>query len=95
VAEVISRPRYFEEHTAQRLEGLTEELGAAVTEQALTSILEQIVFETGAARRAPRHAVTEVIETVARELIVVLERSPALGSRFAGSERFDSARLSG
>ena len=29
------------------------------------------------------------------ELIVVLERSPALGSRFAGSERFDSARLSG
>jgi hypothetical protein len=70
VAEVISRPRYFEEHTAHRLEGLTEELGAAVTEQALTSILEQIVFETGAATRAPRHAVTEVIETIARELIV-------------------------
>jgi hypothetical protein len=53
VAEVIPLPRYFEAHTTQRLEGLTEELGAqlgaAVSEQSLTSILEQIAFETGVA----------------------------------------------
>jgi hypothetical protein len=69
VAEVISLPRYFEQElTTQRFEGLTEELGvhrgAEVTEQSLTSMLEQIALETGAAKRAPRHAVMEVIETV-------------------------------
>ena len=84
-AEVISLPQYFEwEHTAQRFEQLTEALdvqrGAEVTEESLQDLLQQVAYETPAARRAPPVAKTQVIETVAQEPIVVLERSPAIGS---------------
>jgi hypothetical protein len=94
VAELISLPHYFGERldpAAARAEGL-ERLrvqlgvgrGAEVTEASLEDLLQQIAYETGAARRVPQSAVTEVIREVVNEPIVVLERSPAVGTSLRG-----------
>jgi hypothetical protein len=93
VAELISLPRYFGDAVAQvpaaeQLERLIRDLGvdrgAPVTEASLESLLQQIAYETGAARRVPTAAVVEVVREVMNEPIVVIERSPAIGTSLLG-----------
>jgi hypothetical protein len=94
VAEVISLPGYFEGYVEtegaafESLSLLAEELGvqqgASVTEASLESLLQQIAYETTAARRSTPPAITEVVEAVVHEPIVILERSPAFGSSLLG-----------
>jgi hypothetical protein len=86
-AEVISIPRYFRGEV-DPLGALAEELGvrraAPVAEWHLRDMLTQLAYETGAGKRASPMAVEEVVKAVTDEPIVVVERSPSVGSSLAG-----------
>jgi hypothetical protein len=85
-AEVISFPRYFEDHPAglAQLERLGEELGAErgapVTAETLPYMLEPIAYDTRGLGPRSALAVPQVIDEVFQEPIVIVEESPPFGT---------------
>ncbi|UGS36764.1 hypothetical protein [Capillimicrobium parvum] len=83
-AEILSVPRFFQRDQsvdpfAALASDLHVERAAPVSEQSLASLLEQIAYETSAARRAGPNAVSELVQAITSEPVVVVEQSPALG----------------
>jgi len=88
-AEIVSFPHFFDQAQARTsLDLLVDELnlgrGAAVTDETLEPLLEQIAFESRAARGAGVENVREVVQAVVHDPIVVTEESPAVGSTLLG-----------
>jgi hypothetical protein len=84
-AELLSIPQFFE--LGEQPEGLMwlgEEfgiqLGASVSEESLSSMLGQIAYESSAGQRAGPNAVSQVVQALVDEPVVVVEESPAVGT---------------
>jgi hypothetical protein len=80
---VISFPAYFEPGAIDPLGQLAAQLGVAtaapVTSDFVTSMLQQIAYETPAARRAGVGVVTELVQAITEQPVVITEQSAPSG----------------